>query len=170
MKHPSYGAYVSVLYHFWRENWRGHYIRPWRSGASKPDQKVEPLGGPFGPTAISKLRYINFQGQTPPLCRKCLCIRLYRILRYQLTPLSYLCDGATAVLREISDGVVNTALKILSQLGQMEEDITALQDTTVYHIMQPVETVLDTFKEELVKYKHQLTSDFSEQASPPSLS
>ena len=87
-----------------------------------------------------------------------------------MTPLSYLCDGATAVLREISDGVVNTALKILSQLGQMEEDITALQDTTVYHIMQPVETVLDTFKEELVKYKHQLTSDFSEQASPPSLS
>ena len=42
------------LGHFWRENGRGHHARPLWSGASKRDQKVGPLGGRFGSTAISK--------------------------------------------------------------------------------------------------------------------
>ena len=33
--------------------------------ASKPNQKVDPLGGPFGPTAISKSCFRNFQGRIP---------------------------------------------------------------------------------------------------------
>ena len=42
------------LGHFWQGNGRGHHSRPKWSGASKPNQKVGPLGGPFGPTIISK--------------------------------------------------------------------------------------------------------------------
>ena len=35
---------------------------PYWSVAFEPDQIVGPLGGPFGPTAISKSRFRNFQG------------------------------------------------------------------------------------------------------------
>ena len=53
----------------WQENGCGHH----KSGASKPKQKVGPLGGPFGPTAISKSYFRNFQAWTPSLL-KCLMI------------------------------------------------------------------------------------------------
>ena len=39
----------------WRENRRGRLARVSGYGASKPNQKVGPLGGPFGSTDISKL-------------------------------------------------------------------------------------------------------------------
>ena len=39
---------------FWRENGRGRHRGVKGSGASSPDQKVGPLGGPFGSTAITK--------------------------------------------------------------------------------------------------------------------
>ena len=57
--------------HFWRENGCGHHACPLWFKASKPDQKVGPLDGPFGSTAISKLCCRNFQcwlvNPRPPL-------------------------------------------------------------------------------------------------------
>ena len=47
---PSYGAYV----HIWA------YV--FLCGASKPNQKMGPLGGLFGLTAISKSCFRYFQG------------------------------------------------------------------------------------------------------------
>ena len=38
------------------ENGPGHH------DDSKRNYKVSPLGGPFGPTVISKSRFLNFQG------------------------------------------------------------------------------------------------------------
>ena len=43
------------LGHFWRENGLGHRARPLLYGASKPNQKVGPLGEPFGPTTIFEI-------------------------------------------------------------------------------------------------------------------
>ena len=51
-----------ILGHFWQENGRGHHTCLFESGAcSKPYQKVSALGGPVGPTAISKSCFRNFQ-------------------------------------------------------------------------------------------------------------
>ena len=47
-------------------NGRGHHTRPLWSGASKPDQKVVPLGGRFGSTAIPKLCFEIFMGEPSP--------------------------------------------------------------------------------------------------------
>ena len=43
------------LGHFWRENGRGHQARPLWSWASKPNQKVDPLGGNFWSTAYPSI-------------------------------------------------------------------------------------------------------------------
>ena len=63
---PSYEANISFLI-FWA-TFGGkmgvasvHHAHPLWSGASKPDQKVGPLGGPFGSTAILKSCFRNFQ-------------------------------------------------------------------------------------------------------------
>ena len=61
MSNPSYDDYFLLIFfdflgHFWRENERG---------SSKPNQKVGPLGGPFGPTAMSESCLRNFQAWTP---------------------------------------------------------------------------------------------------------
>ena len=41
-------------YYFWQENGRGRHRGAKGSGASRPDQKVSPLGGPFDSTVIFK--------------------------------------------------------------------------------------------------------------------
>ena len=63
MEYHIYDAYFlfSFLGHFWRENGRGYHSRPYLSGASKPDQKVGPLGGPFGPNHVFEI----FRGEPP---------------------------------------------------------------------------------------------------------
>ena len=63
VRNTSFDAYFSDLIffgHFWLENGRGHHARPKWSKASKPDQKVGPMGGPFGPTAIPKSCFLCF--------------------------------------------------------------------------------------------------------------
>ena len=56
-----------LIFHFWRENGRGNLARPQWSGTSKPNQKISQLGGPFGPTAISKSCLRIFHRWTPHL-------------------------------------------------------------------------------------------------------
>ena len=41
--------------------WRGRH-----TDASRPDQKVGPLGGPFGSTVISKTYFQDFRLKPPP--------------------------------------------------------------------------------------------------------
>ena len=66
VRNPNKGAYFSVEVffglHFWRKM-DAATTRPLWFGASKPDQKVGPLGGPFESTtiSISKLCFRNFQ-------------------------------------------------------------------------------------------------------------
>ena len=60
MKNNDFDAFFEKSY-FWRENGRGRHGGAKWSGASRPDQKVGPLGGTFGPTIISKTRFQKFQ-------------------------------------------------------------------------------------------------------------
>ena len=63
MRNSSYDVYFQFLIfwlgHCWRENGCDPDKRPKWSGASKPDQKVGPLSGTFGPTAISKFSWVT---------------------------------------------------------------------------------------------------------------
>ena len=51
----------------WAQKWAWPHAHPYGSGVSKPNQKVDPLGGPFGYTIISKSCFRFFWRTKPPL-------------------------------------------------------------------------------------------------------
>ena len=63
MRNLSYDAYFSVLI-FWATFGRKMGVAT--TCTPNPNQKDGQLGGPFGPTTVSKSCFRNFQGCTPP--------------------------------------------------------------------------------------------------------
>ena len=62
MRNLSYDAYFWFLMFWATFGWKMGVVTTRAPGASKTDQKVVQLGGPFRPTAISKSCFRNFQG------------------------------------------------------------------------------------------------------------
>ena len=60
MRNCDFDAFLKISY-FWRENGRGRHSGAKVSGASRPNQKVGPMGGPFGPTINSKTYFQKFR-------------------------------------------------------------------------------------------------------------
>ena len=50
----------------WVQKWAWPHAHPYGSGVSKPNQKVDPLGGSFGYTIISKPCFRFFWGTNQP--------------------------------------------------------------------------------------------------------
>ena len=84
-------------------------------------------------------------------------------IRYQLTPLSYLCDEATATLHKINDKIINRAFTILAELKRTKQDIMALMETSVSHSMEPVRNVLTTLYGKLTQQEDEFGQKFQQQ-------
>jgi len=84
-------------------------------------------------------------------------------IRYQLTPLSYLCDDSTALLKEIGDNLVNQAIKALVDISKTKQETEALLATNVATKIGPISDVLNTFKSALTRFETNFKTDIQKQ-------
>ena len=67
IRNDDFDAFLETISYFWRENGRFRHAGAKESGASRPNQKVGPLDGPFRSNFILKTVFKNSGPEPPPL-------------------------------------------------------------------------------------------------------
>ena len=84
-------------------------------------------------------------------------------VKYQLTPLSYLCDATTAILGDISDDIIEKAGRVLVELGQTKLEARSLRYNYVSDAIPKIREVLDTFLDKLDRYTDRMKMEVRDQ-------
>lgn len=84
-------------------------------------------------------------------------------VKYQLTPLSYLCSATTALLADISDDIIEKAGRVLVELDQTKLEARSLRYNHVSDAIPAIRAVLDTFLDKLDKYTDTLKMEVRDQ-------